>query len=142
MPITIVPSNSIFRTPDRIPYIDFINSASVRVKMLTTGTLTFGSGPSLAIRDAIVSGNTINVIDNYTVGGNQVINATANWVGPTSGITGTQGAQGNIGNTGAQGALGFAGAQGSTGAQGAVGFQGVDGPLGPISLGSETSKYP
>jgi hypothetical protein len=128
--ITIVPSNSIFRTPDRIPYIDFINSASIRVKMLTTGTLTFGSSPSLSIRDAEIGGNIINVKNNYTTGGVQVLDGTLDWIGSYSGITGPQGAQGVPGADGPQGNTGHAGAQGAQGAQGAIGFQGVDGPPG------------
>jgi hypothetical protein len=110
--ILIVPSNAISRTPNRTPYINFINNGGdipIDIKVLTGATITFSSATQaniLVIRpsDNVVSvGNTLNV-RNYMAFNNgttrQVIDGTLNWVGPTTNIAGAQGAQGAQGNPG------------------------------------------
>jgi hypothetical protein len=108
--ITIYPSNS---TPlaNRTPHIDYSVAGSVRLLSLsvvsnggavvsTFSGSTNGSNRFNSIYvdfiNGIISGETLNVKNYFSVGGTQVINATNNWVGPTTNIAGAQGAQGNI----------------------------------------------
>ena len=107
--IKIVPSNSILRTTDRIPYIEFINNAGntpIDIKVLSGATITFSSSTqadilSIQPKNNIVSiGNNLNVKNYFSVGGIQVIDGTLNWIGPQSGLIGPQGSQGAQGSSG------------------------------------------
>ena len=106
--ILIIPSNSLERTSDRVPYIDFLNDTTpISLKFTTASTLDFSSTTSDNVilslsgrttdNNVDVRANVINVHNNLTIGGIQVINATNNWVGPTTNILGAQGAQGATG---------------------------------------------
>jgi hypothetical protein len=103
--IFIRPSNSISRTVDRIPFIDFINEASDAPLRMRIYDYTIGGGPAiwgqvinfsastsaniltLNAYLATLSATSINVINNLTVGSTQVINDTANWIGSQAGKT-------------------------------------------------------
>ena len=125
--ILIVPSNSISRTPDRMPYININNAGStvpLYVQVLSGATINFGNTPQvnnlLQINptDGIIYvGSELYFANYFKINGTQILNNTLNWVGPTTGLLGAQGAQGATGNTGAQGATGNTGAQGATGAK-------------------------
>jgi hypothetical protein len=149
--ILIVPSNSISRTSDRIPYINFINNAGstpIALKVLSGAKITFSSSTQADIlvidpSNLLISvGYTLNVRSYFAINGVQIINGTLNWVGPTTNIAGAQGAQGTAGTTGAQGNVGIAGAQGAasttTGAQGAQGNTGTTGTQGSIGAQGNT----
>ena len=84
-----------------------------------------------------------NVKNGLTVNTTSVISSSGTWIGPSTFITGVQGAQGpsgaqgTAGTQGFQGVQGTAGAQGSPGSQGPQGAQGVQGAVGtPGSTGS------
>ena len=138
--ITIYPSNST-QLADRIPHIDFIgtgNNNILSIRVLNTGILAF-SGNSASPNfisiyvdptNSVISGDTLNVKDYFSVGGTQVINGTANWIGPTTNIAGAQGATGPQGKTGAQGPQGSTGAQGAQGSANVTGSQGGTGNTG------------
>jgi len=72
----------------------------------------------------------LDVDGNIAVAGTPVIDATGNWVGNPTGLTGPQGPQGNTGATGPQGPVGPIGPVGPQGANGAVGPVGPQGPIG------------
>jgi hypothetical protein len=108
--IKIVPSNSILRTSDRIPYIEFINNVGdtpIDIKVLSGATVTFSSSTEADIlsiqpkNSTVFIGNDLNVKDYFSVGGIQVINSTLNWIGPQNGLVGAQGSQGAQGISGA-----------------------------------------
>lgn len=144
--ILIFPSNSLLRASDNIPYIRYTNEATdafISMVMKPSQTLAFTSTTNpniLAISGAntAVSASTLNV-KNYLAFGSpavQVIDGTSNWIGPQTGIAGSQGAkgatgtQGTAGPQGVQGVQGAQGAAGPQGAQGGVGAQGLQGDLG------------
>jgi hypothetical protein len=85
--IIIYPSNEISRQPGRIPKIDFSNTGTITLQVISGATIQFGTNTLyVAISNSAISGSTINVKDYFSVGGTQVINGTNNWIGPTSGI--------------------------------------------------------
>ena len=111
--ITIYPSNST-QLPNRIPHIDYIgtgNNNILSISVLGTAALAFSGNSAspypISIyvdpTNSLISGDTLNVKDYFSVGGTQVINATADWIGPTTNIAGAQGAQGAQGGKGNQG---------------------------------------
>ena len=132
--ITIYPSNST-QLPNRIPHIDYIgtgNNNILSISVLGTAALAFSGNSAspypISIyvdpTNSLISGDTLNVKDYFSVGGTQVINATANWIGPTTNIEGAQGAQGAQGSQGPQGAQGISpGSKGDFGTQGEKGNQ-------------------
>jgi hypothetical protein len=99
-----------------------------------------GSDPEMTPREtiesvpfAMVAGNVSGDItpSSVTVNGQVVINAQGQWVGPSSGLVGPQGATGSTGPAGPAGIDGAAGPAGATGPMGATGLQGPAGPTGP-----------
>jgi len=120
--ILIVPSNTLAPQPDRIPFINWVNNSTSSWKVVSGSTINISAPAqvntlSVQISNAIISVVGLNVRNNFTINGIQVIDGTANWIGPDTGIAGAQGAQGS---TGAQGATGNTGATGAQGAQGGV----------------------
>ena len=86
---------------------------------------------AVSIGSTVVSSGASITDGSLYVGGIQMINSSAVWVGPSSGLTGAQGAQGAQGPIGSNGAQGAQGTQGvNTGAQGVVGAQGSQGVQG------------
>lgn len=97
---------------------------------------------------ALVASDAIGAIHpkSITVGGTKVVDETGKWVGPTTGLAGTEGPQGPPGPAGPmgpqgiqgpmgpQGPQGIQGPTGATGAQGATGATGATGPTGPTGL--------
>lgn len=69
--------------------------------------------------------------NSVTVNGAAVIDATGQWVGPTSGLVGPMGPAGPQGATGPAGPVGVDGATGPQGPAGAAGPKGPTGPTGP-----------
>ena len=154
--ILIVPSNQV-PTPNRIPFINYINSTGgdvLSLKVLLGATITFSSATQGNVfvvdpTNAVISGTTLNVKDYFSVGGVQVLNGTTNWIGPTTNIAGAQGSQGATGSQGQkgpQGDTGPQGAQGAIGPQGFIGFQGDVGSQGSVGsqgdIGSQGQKGP
>ena len=92
--ILIVPSNQV-PTPNRIPFINYINSTGgdvLSLKVLLGATITFSSATQGNIfvidpTNAVISGTTLNVKDYFSVGGVQVLNGTTNWTGSVVGTT-------------------------------------------------------
>ena len=129
-----------------VPNISFDNAGEITLTVTQGARINFNTSSQsnllyIDISNKIISvGYILNVKDNLTVGGTQVINGTANWVGPTTGILGSQGAKGGTGAQGSVGEIGSTGAQGTQGpnnttqgAQGATGnVQGAQGPQGNI----------
>ena len=77
--IIIYPSNSILRQPGRIPYIDFSNTSTITLKVISGATIQFGTSTLfVAISDSAISGSTLNVKNYFSVGGTQVIDGTNN----------------------------------------------------------------
>jgi len=106
--IIIYPSNAVSRLATHIPYINFTNTNTLILQVLSGATVQFSSTTQSSVlsiqpSNAIISiGSSLNVNAYFAVNGTQVINATSNWIGPTSnisGATGTQGSQGYTGNT-------------------------------------------
>lgn len=68
------------------------------------------------------------------VKGTTVIDGSGKWVGPATGLVGSQGPKGDTGATGPQGPAGAAGATGPQGSPGARGAEGATGPQGPAGF--------
>ena len=136
--ILIVPSNAISRTANRTPYIVFENTGFVQLTVTPTAKIKF-SGNTVGDTNLLtvdpangqITANSIFVTDYFAVGGIQVINSSGDWIGPTTGLLGAQGAPGNTGYIGNPGNTGYPGAQGSVGSKGAQGNIGNPGTVGP-----------
>ena len=92
--IIIYPSNEISRQPGRIPKIDFSNTQTITLQVISGATIQFGTN-ALVVNPTLgaVSATTINVKDYYAVTGVQVINSTNAWIGPSTNVLGNTGAQ-------------------------------------------------
>ena len=73
-----------------------------------------------------------------SVGGNNVISSSGQWVGPSSGLVGATGATGVTGPTGPTGPTGNQGPNGATGATGITGNTGNTGPTGATGITGAT----
>ena len=96
-----------------------------------------GTVPYAVAANAVVGAQDIPIdATGVVIGGQEVIDASGNWVGSLSGLqgptgpSGAQGAQGPTGPTGAQGSQGLRGPSGPTGNPGATGSTGARGPTG------------
>jgi hypothetical protein len=89
---------------------------------------------------ALVAGDAVGDLHptTITVNGVLVVDATGNWVGPSTGLVGPQGPQGVAGAQGPQGTPGATGVAGATGPQGAAGATGVAGATGPQGTAGAT----
>ena len=143
--ILIVPNVG---SPNSSPSITFENTTIAGLNVLSGATIAFSANSvsnvlSIQPSNLIISvGDSLNVRNYHSVGGTQVINGTNVWIGPTTGLigsqgfsgatggVGSQGAIGGTGNTGAQGGTGTLGAQGDIGGTGNTGAQGGTGTLG------------
>ncbi len=108
--ILIVPSNTLAPQPDRIPFINWVNNSTSNWKVVSGATVNLSAPAqtntvSIQPSNAIISVVSLNVRNNFTINGVQVIDGTANWIGPDTGIAGPTGAQGAVGFQGATGSL-------------------------------------
>ena len=97
--------------------------------------------PDFGSQDIVTTGNVgintaapasdLDVHGTISVGGSAVIDASGQWVGDPTGLTGPQGPQGETGAAGATGATGSQGPEGAQGPQGETGPTGPQGPEGP-----------
>ena len=88
--------------------------------------------PIMSVPYAIAADNVTGDITPHsiTVDGTLIIDASGNWVGPSSGLAGPTGPAGSTGPAGATGPTGAAGPAGPTGPAGAAGLAGPTGPAG------------
>ncbi len=97
-----------------------LNSTAFAFSADRVGGLTADRIAKLSTGSEIVSAN-----------GTPVIDASGNWIGPSTGLTGPTGPAGPTGASGAQGIPGIAGDVGPQGPIGAPGLTGIAGPTGP-----------
>jgi hypothetical protein len=100
--IIIYPQGNVGNTNPHVVFDDGVNGLqfNVGVSTLTLSSSTVSSGVSLGPTNVLVSGATINstgAAGSLYVGGVQMVNSSAIWVGPTAGIAGAQGATGAAG---------------------------------------------
>ncbi len=109
---------------------------AIRSQLAETATLAKRlEGPIQVVGNKVGIGTnpaeTLDIGGGLAIGGKRVIDSAGNWVGSSTGLSGSPGPQGPAGERGPAGSAGSQGSPGRDGAQGPPGRDGAQGPPGP-----------